>query len=80
MHCRRNRSAEHARNAVKQRNIDLGLAISAASIAAGECRSAECIAAFCDCSKQAIEQTEYRALAKVRSALKTRHGIISTSL
>ena len=74
------RRAAAARNRSKQRRIDLGLAISAASLGRGEWRTAETLAAFCGCSKQAIEQTEYKAILKVRLALKQRYCIVSTTI
>jgi hypothetical protein len=74
------RRAAAARNRSKQWRIDLGLAISAATLRPGECRPAETIAEFCGCSKQAIEQTEYKAIIKVRQALKKRFGIVSSTI
>jgi hypothetical protein len=76
----RARRSAAARNRSKQRRINLGLAISAASLGRGERRPAETLAAFCGCSKQAIEQTEYNAILKVRLALKKRFGIVSTTI
>jgi hypothetical protein len=74
------RQAAAARNAAKQRAFNLGLAISAATLAPGEWRSAKTLARYCGVSHQAIEQIEAIAVAKVRRALRLRYGIISTSL
>lgn len=73
------RRAAAARNRSKQWGIDLGLAVSALTLIPGVPRSAEAISAYCPCSKQAIEQIEYKALIKVRRTLKKRFGIVSSS-
>jgi hypothetical protein len=75
----RAKRAAAARNAIRQFEIDLGLAVSACSLAAGQRRTAEALAAFCNCSKQAIEQTEYKALRKFREAA-PRHGLTPADL
>lgn len=62
-------AAASARYRAKQERIDLGLAISAATMTRGQWRSAKQIAAFCDTSHQAIEQIEARAIAKIRPVL-----------
>lgn len=46
--------------------INLGLAISGASLSRGQCRSFAEIAAYCGCSSQFIHTVEQRALAKMR--------------
>jgi hypothetical protein len=73
------REAAAARNRAKQWRTDLGLAVSALSLLPGEWRSAKVLAEFCECSHQALEQIEYRAILKVRRALKKRYGIVSSS-
>lgn len=47
-------------------NIDLGLAVSALSLAEGQSRSCEEIAAFCGVSKAAIQKIEAKAFRKFR--------------
>jgi SpoU rRNA methylase family enzyme len=46
--------------------VDLGLAISGATLPPGKTRTITEIAAFCGCSKQNIEQLENKALKKLR--------------
>jgi hypothetical protein len=58
--------------------IDLGLAISGATLPPGQTREAAEIARYCGCSKQNIHVIEKRALAKVRAALAQR-GITNTA-
>jgi hypothetical protein len=53
----------------KTADIDLGLAVSGATLEPGETRSGEDLAAFCGCSRQAIEHIERRALRKLRNKL-----------
>ncbi len=48
----------------------LGLAISRATLAKGDYRTQEELAAYCDVTKQAIQDIEYRALRKCRRMLK----------
>jgi hypothetical protein len=48
------------------RHIDLGIAISGATLAPGKIRTREEIAAYAGCTKQNIEQLEHRALRKLR--------------
>ena len=72
--------AAAARNRSKQWRIDLGLAISAATLRPGEWRSSYVLAEFCGCSRQTLEQTEYKAILKVRKELKKRFGIVSSSV
>jgi len=62
---RRTREEEDAENL----RIDLGLAISGATLRRGQCRSLSEIAAYCDCSYQFIHMTEQRALDKMRQIL-----------
>jgi hypothetical protein len=76
---KRDRRAEHVRNAAKQRRIDLGLAVSALSIRPGECRGVKTLAKYCDCSPQAISLISAAAIAKIRRALRQRYGISSTN-
>jgi hypothetical protein len=47
-------------------NVDLGLAISGATLPPGKTRNCTEIAAYCGCSKQNIEQLENKALRKLR--------------
>lgn len=49
--------------------IMLGLAVSSLSMAPGQRRTADEIAAFCGCRKYAIQRTEKLALQKLRHAL-----------
>jgi hypothetical protein len=51
----------------KTADIDLGLAVSAATLEPGETRSHEDLAAFCGCSKTNIQHIERRALRKLRN-------------
>jgi hypothetical protein len=51
----------------KNADIDLGLAVSGATLEPGETRSHEDLAAFCGCSKTAIQHIERRALRKLRN-------------
>jgi len=48
--------------------IDLGLAISGATLLPGQQRSLVELAAYCDCSKQMIHIIEKQALRKIRKA------------
>jgi hypothetical protein len=57
----------------KNADIDLGLAVSGATLKSGETRSHEDMAAFCGCSRQAIEHIERRALRKLRNKLQFRN-------
>lgn len=50
-------------------DIDLGLAVSALSLEYGQTRTYEELAAYCGCSKSAIQNIEYKALRKVRRAI-----------
>ena len=54
---------------VKKPSVDLGLAISGATLAPGQTRSLREIAAFCDCHYNNIEQIEKTALKKIRQRL-----------
>ncbi len=47
-------------------SIDLGLAISAHHSVLGVPRTSDSIAAYCECSRQRIEQIEKRAMRKCR--------------
>ena len=47
-------------------NIDLGLAVSALNLEPGERRTTRDLAAFCNCTQQAIFHIEQRALRKLR--------------
>jgi hypothetical protein len=49
--------------------VDLGLAVLSAIRPQGHSLDTPTIAAACDCSYQAIQQIEYRALAKLRRRL-----------
>ena len=51
-------------------NIDLGLAISAATLQPGEQRSTYELAAYCGCTHQNITRIEQRALRKLRIRLR----------
>jgi hypothetical protein len=53
----------------KNADIDLGLAVSGATLEPGETRSHEDLAAFCGCSKTNIQHIERRALRKLRNKL-----------
>ena len=53
----------------KTANIDLGLAILSVLANPGEPLTLDDIAAWCGCSRQAIENIERRALKKLRNAL-----------
>jgi hypothetical protein len=53
----------------KNADIDLGLAISGATLEPGETRSCEDLAAFCGCSRAAIEHILNRGLRKLRNKL-----------
>jgi hypothetical protein len=53
----------------KDADIDLGLAVSGATLEPGETRSHEDLAAFCGCSKTNIQHIENRALRKLRNKL-----------
>jgi hypothetical protein len=55
----------------KGRQIDLGLAISGATMIPGQVRELPEIAAFCGCSKQLIFTIEQSAIRKIRKALGT---------
>lgn len=55
----------------KGRQIDLGLAISGATLPPGQTRQLPEIATFCGCSKQMISTIEQSALRKIRKALGT---------
>ena len=49
--------------------IDLGLAISGATLPPGQRRDSQEMANYCNCSKQLIHQIEKKAIRKVRKAL-----------
>ena len=53
----------------KQRDMDLGLAVSGATLEPGQRRSAKMLARYCGCTHQAIEAIEKKALRKIRWAL-----------
>ena len=53
----------------KGADLDLGLAISGATLPPGCRRTNEEIAAYCGCSRQNISVIEHRALKKLRLAL-----------
>lgn len=53
----------------QQERVDLGLAILSVLAIPGEPLTMDDIAAWCDCSRQAIEQIERKALKKIRNAL-----------
>jgi transcription initiation factor TFIIIB Brf1 subunit/transcription initiation factor TFIIB len=53
----------------KTKRVNLGLAISGACLNHGETRTLYEIACFCNCSKQAIEHIEKKALRKLRKIL-----------
>jgi hypothetical protein len=59
----------------KGRRIELGLAISGATLPPGQTRPITDIALYCDCSKQLIHTIEKRAIEKVREALRKRYGL-----
>lgn len=58
----------------------LGLAVSALTLKPGQSRSQKELAAFCECSPQAIAETEHRACQKIRLALRRRYGLLSTTV
>jgi hypothetical protein len=60
--------------------VDLGLAISGATLAPGKTRTCVEIAAFAGCSKQNIEQLEKRALKKLRHHIFYKHPTLRDSL
>lgn len=49
--------------------IDLGLAISGATLEPGETRTLRDLAAYCDCTYEGIRRIEEKALEKVRARL-----------
>jgi hypothetical protein len=49
--------------------IDLGLAVSGATLPPGQIRDTSEIASYCGCSRQMIHVIEKRALTKIRAAL-----------
>jgi len=51
-----------------ERHIDLGLAVSATSLASGCARSVDELAAYCDCDPSRISAIEQEALRKLRGA------------
>ena len=53
----------------KRLRIDLGIAIAHATTLPGQRRTFDEIAAYCGCSRQAIQQIEIRAFNKIRSRL-----------
>jgi hypothetical protein len=61
-------------NLAKKRRIDLGLAISAATLAPGQSRSQKELAAFTTMTPQGIAYIEHNAIAKIRAALRNRYG------
>jgi hypothetical protein len=52
-------------------DIDLGLAISALTLRYGQTRTYEQIAAFCGCSKSAIQSIESKGMRKIRVRCRT---------
>jgi len=58
----------------RTQRIDLGLAISGATMMPGQVRSHEEIAAFCDCSRERIFQIEKQAMRKLRHRLRIAMG------
>jgi len=50
-------------------DIDLGLAVSSLSLEYGHTRTYEELAAFCGCSKTAIQSIENKAIRKIRKSL-----------
>lgn len=52
-------------------DIDLGLAVSALSLRYGQTRTYEELAAFCGCSKTAIQCIENKAMRKLRIRLRS---------
>lgn len=53
----------------RAKRIDLGIAISGATLEPGESRTLRDIADFCGCSHQAIARIEKNAIRKVKSRL-----------
>ena len=53
----------------KGADIDLGLAISAATLEPGEHRTNEEIAAYCGCTRQNVDRIYQRAMRKLRVRL-----------
>ena len=75
LHANQGAAATHNARAQKSTRIDLGLAISAATLPPGQSRTCAEISRFCECSKQAIDQIYASGLQKLRSALR-RKGLI----
>lgn len=53
-------------------DIDLGLAVSALTLQYGQTRTYEELAAYCGCSKTAIQNIENKAMRKLRMRLRLR--------
>lgn len=53
----------------KAERLDLGLAISRLSMQPGQTRTLEEIAAYCECTREAIRKIEKSALAKMKARL-----------
>jgi hypothetical protein len=62
----------------KGASIELGLAISGATLPEGQIRDITEISYFCDCSKQLVHTIEKRAIDKVRKTL-AKQGILSSA-
>jgi hypothetical protein len=62
----------------KGASIELGLAISGATLPQGQVRDITEISYFCDCSKQLVHAIEKRAIDKVRKTL-AKQGILSSA-
>ena len=58
------------RSKKKTNRLDLGLAISGATLGPGQRRTHREIAAYCDCSAQAIAQIEAKALHTLRRRIR----------
>ena len=65
-----------AKSLAKQRRIDLGLAVSAATLRPGETRSQKELARYTTMTPQGIAYIEHNAIAKVRVALRQRYGYV----
>lgn len=58
-------------------SIDLGIAVSGATLPPGQIRDITEISYFCECSKQLVHTIEKRAIDKVRKSL-AKQGILSS--
>jgi hypothetical protein len=62
-------------NRIKSERVNLGLELLAARSKPRQNYSCEEIAAWCDCSFQAIETIERKAIAKIRTRIRLQLGL-----